>query len=204
MKESKDAVFSIFRNLKAELRISLIATFSLAVLLCGIYPLAVWGLALGIFPEKANGSFVAPGGKVVGSALIAQGFTGSRYFHPRPSAAGEGYDAMASGGSNLGPTSQKLIGSVEERVARYRAENGLAENASVPADAVTASGSGLDPHISVRNALLQAGRVASARGVSQREIDGKIEAHTEGRDLGVLGEPRVNVLLLNLDLDGRL
>lgn len=202
MKGFRDAFHSIFKSMVSELRLSLIITFSLSVVLCGIYPLVVWVLASGIFPEKANGSLVVSGGKVLGAAIIAQGFTSPRYFHPRPSAAGQGYDALASGGSNLGPTSQKLVGLVEERITQYRLENGLAVDVPVPADAVMASGSGLDPHISTENALLQAGRVASARGVSAEEIHRKIEAHTEGRDLGILGNPRVNVLLLNLDLDG--
>lgn len=204
MKQAKDKYHSRIMSLVAEFRISLIATLLLAVLLCGVYPLLVWGLARGIFPGKANGSLIVRDGAVLGSSLIAQGFTGPGYFHPRPSAAGEGYDAAASGGSNLGPTSRKLIDAVRERIRLYRIENGLAENVPVPVDAVTASGSGLDPHISPANAILQARRVASARGLSEESVLRQIEAHTEGRDLGFLGEPRVNVLLLNLDLDGKL
>jgi len=202
MKEPTDKNLFRIGSLAAELRVSLIATLSLAVILCFIYPLIVWAMAQGLFAQKANGSLVARDRKVVGSALIAQGFSGPGYFHPRPSAAGEGYDAASSGGSNLGPTSEKLIGAVRERVARYRLENGLADSDSVPADAVTTSGSGLDPHISVPNALLQARRVARARSIGEDTVRGKIDAHTEGRDLGVFGEPRVNVLKLNLDLDG--
>jgi K+-transporting ATPase ATPase C chain len=142
-------------------------------------------------------------GQVIGSSLLAQSFTGAGYFHPRPSAAGDGYDAVSSGGSNLGPTSQKLIAAVKERVAAYRAENKLAPQVLIPADAVTASASGLDPHISVKNALLQASRVAGARGISEGALRKKILSHTEGRDLGIFGEPRVNVLMLNLDMDGK-
>jgi K+-transporting ATPase ATPase C chain len=186
-----------------ELRISLMATLSLAILLCGIYPLLVWIVGQGLFPLKANGSLIVGKGTVMGSNLLSQGFTDPRYFHPRPSAAGQGYDAMSSSGSNLGPTSKKLVDGVRQRVADYRIENGLAPDAVVPADAVTASASGLDPHISVKNALLQARRVAKARGVSVEIIIRKIGAHTEGRTLGILGEPRVNVLTLNLELDGR-
>jgi K+-transporting ATPase ATPase C chain len=164
----------------------------------------VWGIARGVFPHKANGSLIQVNGKVAGSSLLAQGFTGAAYFHPRPSAAGQGYDAANSSGTNLGPTSKKLIENVKQRVAGYRAENGLPPDVPVPADAVTSSASGLDPHISIENASLQAGRVATARGMDRMDILWKIAAHTEGRDLGILGQPRVNILLLNLDLDGKL
>lgn len=203
MKHSKNGNRFGMRSLVAELRVSLMATLSLGVLLCGIYPLMVWAVAQGIFPLKANGSLVTRNGKVIGSALMTRGFAGPAHFHPRPSAAGAGYDGAASGGSNLGPTSRKLIETVSERVARYRHENGLAESVPVPADAVTASGSGLDPHISVKNAFLQARRVALARGLDEEAVRRKVESHTEGRDWGILGERRVNVLLLNLDLDGK-
>ena len=186
-----------------EIRISLVATLSLGVILCGLYPLAVWILSQGLFPHNANGSLIVRKGTVVGSSLLSQGFTDPRYFRPRPSAAGQGYDATLSGGSNLGPLSKKLIETVKQRVQDYRSENNLSPYAPVPGDAVTASGSGLDPHISVANALLQAGRVAKARQLAMEVVRRKIEAHTEGRTLGILGEPRVNVLLLNLDLDGR-
>jgi K+-transporting ATPase ATPase C chain len=201
--ETNDNGFSV-KIIGAELRTSAIATLALCVLLCGVYPVLVWGVAQGLFRDKANGSLIERDGKVIGSALIGQPFTAPGYFHPRPSAAGDGYDAVKSGGSNLGPISRKLIETVEERIARVRAENGLPPDAPIPADAVTASGSGLDPHISVKYALLQARRVALARGLSEDEMLKKIEAHTEGRDLGILGEPRVNVLELNRDLDGRL
>ena len=190
------------KNLIAQLRTSLTATLLLAVLLCGIYPLAVWLLAQGIFPDKANGSLVMGSGKILGSSLVSQGFTAPKYFHPRPSAAGQGYDATSSGGSNLGPTSKKLVETVRQRVDAFRTENYLPPDALVPIDAVTASASGLDPHISLKNALLQAGRVARARGLSEDIVLKEIKRYTEGRDLGMLGEPRVNVLMLNLALDG--
>jgi K+-transporting ATPase ATPase C chain len=192
------------KDFVTQLRISLVATLSLAVILCGLYPLAVWMLAQGLFPAKANGSLIVQDGKTLGSSLIGQGFADPKYFHPRPSAAGQGYDAASSGGSNLGPTSKKLVETIRQRVKDYRAENHLAPDAVVPADAVTASASGLDPHISLKNALLQAPRVARARGMDEKSVLRQIEAHTEGRDLGVLGEPRVNVLMLNLDLEGGL
>jgi K+-transporting ATPase ATPase C chain len=192
------------KDLVAELRASIAATLLLAVLCGGIYPVVVWAVGQGMFPDKANGSLVRFNGKVVGSALIGQGFAGPAYFHPRPSAAGNGYDAVHSGGTNLGPTSKMLIEDVKQRVAEYRAENVLSPGTLVPADAVTSSASGLDPHISVRNASLQAARVAKARGIGEKEVLAKIEAHTEGRSLGLLGEPRVNVLTLNLSLDGKM
>ena len=190
------------KNLITQLRISLTATLFLGVLLCGIYPLVVWLLAQGLFPADANGSLVMGNGKILGSSLISQGFTAPKYFHPRPSAAGQGYDATRSGGSNLGPTSKKLVETVRQRVDEYRSENNLRPDALVPIDAVTASASGLDPHISLKNALLQAARVARARGLSEDIVLKEIKRYTEGRDLGMLGEPRVNVLMLNLALDG--
>jgi K+-transporting ATPase ATPase C chain len=185
-----------------ELGISVMATLSLAILLCGIYPLLVWIVGQGLFPAESNGSLLAHKGTIVGSSLLSQGFTDPKYFHPRPSAAGQGYDAAGSGGSNLGPTSKKLVDGVRQRVVDYRIENGLGPDAMVPADAVTASASGLDPHISEENALLQARRVAKARSLAVELVREKIDAHTEGRSLGILGEPRVNVLMLNLDLGG--
>jgi K+-transporting ATPase ATPase C chain len=190
------------KRLVAEIRIAVVATFALALILCGFYPLVLWGFSQGVFRDKANGSLVIRKGTILGSSLLAQGFTDSRYFHPRPSAAGQGYDGTSSGGSNLGPLSRKLVDTVGQRVKAYREENGLASGAPVPVDAVTASGSGLDPHISVENALLQAGRVAKARGMSNELMRKMVEAYTEGRDLGVLGEPRVNVMMLNINLDG--
>jgi K+-transporting ATPase ATPase C chain len=189
------------KNLLKELRVSVIATISLIVLLCGLYPALVWVMAQGIFHDEANGSLIIRGGRVIGSSILAQGFTGAKYFHPRPSAASSGYDAAGSGGSNLGPLSRKLMDGIEQRVSEYRTRNGLSPDTRVPVDAVTASGSGLDPHISVGNALLQAPRVARARGLSEEIVQRKITARTEGRFLGIIGEPRVNVLLLNLDMD---
>jgi len=192
------------KDLVAELRASIAATLLLAALCGGVYPVVVWAVGQGMFPDKANGSLVRFNGKVIGSALIGQGFARPAYFHPRPSAAGNGYDAVHSGGTNLGPTSKKLIEDVKQRVAGYRSENGLPPGSPVPADAVTSSASGLDPHITVRNASLQAARVAKARGIGEKEVLAKVEAHTEGRSLGLLGEPRVNVLTLNLSLDGKM
>ena len=171
--------------------------------LCGVvYPLAVTGVAQVAFREKADGSLIEVDGTVVGSSLIGQQFAAPRYFHPRPSAAGAGYDAMASSFSNLGPTNPDFLAAVEERVAAYRSENGLAATQPVPVDAVTASGSGLDPDISVANAKLQAPRVASARGLPVDRVLAMIDEHTGGRQWGFLGEPGVNVLRLNLALDG--
>jgi K+-transporting ATPase ATPase C chain len=190
------------KDLITQLRTSLIATILLALILCGVYPAVVWGIAQFIFPHKANGSLILRPGKIIGSELLGQYFSDPKYFHPRPSAAGEvGYDGARSGGSNLGPTSKRLIEAVQERVERYRSENGLPQTLPVPADAVTASASGLDPHISVKNAELQARRVAKARGLTEEHTLTKVRTHTEGRDFGVLGEPRVNVLKLNLSLD---
>jgi potassium-transporting ATPase KdpC subunit len=192
------------RDVMREIRVSLLATFCLAVILCGFYPFIVWVLSQGIFPSNANGSMIMHKGTVIGSSLLSQGFKDPKYFHPRPSAAGKGYDGTSSGGSNLGPLSRKLIETVKRRVTDYRMENGLAPATPVPADAVTASGSGLDPHISLRNARLQAARVAKARGVSEERVQAMIKSCEEGRDLGLLGEPRINVLILNLGLDRNL
>lgn len=182
---------------------SIAATLFFAVILCCLYPLVVYGLAQWLFPRQANGSWlVDKTGTIRGSALIAQGFTGPQYFHPRPSAAGSnGYDATSSGGSNLGPTSSNLVAEITQRIAAYRAENGLAANAVVPADAVTASGSGLDPDISPENADLQIPRVAKARGISEEQLSQLVRQNTAGRDFSIWGEPRVNVMTLNFTLD---
>jgi K+-transporting ATPase ATPase C chain len=177
--------------------------FLALTLLVGVaYPLAVTGLAQLAFPHRADGSLVEHDGRVVGSRLVGQAFAGARYFHPRPSAAGEGYDAMASAPSNLGPTNPELVRQVRARRVAYRRDNGLRPGQQVPVDAVTASGSGLDPHISVANARLQATRVARARGLALDDVLALVASHTDGRSLGFLGEPGVNVLDLNLALDG--
>jgi K+-transporting ATPase ATPase C chain len=191
-------------NLVLHLRTAILMVVVLTVLLGIVYPLVMTGIAQVLFPNQANGSLVRDSsGNVVGSALLAQGFSQPQYFHPRPSAAGSsGYDAMASGGSNLGPTNQKLIDNVQSNADAYRQDNNLAADTQVPVDAVTSSASGLDPDISIANALLQAPRVAAARGISEDQVRSLVNHYTEGRTLFVLGEPRVNVLKLNLALDG--
>jgi potassium-transporting ATPase KdpC subunit len=176
-------------------------TLVMAVLTGLIYPLAVTGLCQVFFRDKANGSLITANGQVVGSQVIGQNFTRAEYFQPRPSAAGnDGYDATASGGSNLGPTNKKLIDRVQASVDNFHKANPGYQGA-IPADLLTASGSGLDPHISPASAEAQVDRIAKARAASVDQIRALIASHTEGRDLGFLGEPRVNVLLLNLDLD---
>jgi K+-transporting ATPase ATPase C chain len=190
------------KALFSEIRGAVFATLILAIVCCGLYPLVVFGISQALFRDKANGSLIVDqDGTVRGSKLLAQGFTADKYFHPRPSAAGNGYDAANSSGSNLGPTSQKLNDAIKDRVAAYRKENGLNESEVVPADAVTTSGSGLDPHISLRNAELQSPRVAKARGVSEEKLRELIDQNTDGPDLGFLGEAGVNVLTLNRALD---
>jgi K+-transporting ATPase ATPase C chain len=195
----------MFKELAAQARSAVLVLLLLTALTGLGYPLLVTGLSQVLFPHQANGSLIRnEPGEVIGSELIGQPFTQPQYFHPRPSAAGEdGYDATSSSGSNLGPTNQALIELVEERTLSYREENRLAANSPVPVDAVTASGSGLDPHISPANALLQAHRVAEVRGLPEAEVRGLVEGHIEGRTFGMLGEPRVNVLKLNLALDNR-
>jgi K+-transporting ATPase ATPase C chain len=188
-------------NIIKNIKIGLISMVIILVIVCGIYPVIVWGIGQVLFSHQANGSLIVHGGKIMGSSLLGQGFIGTKYFHPRPSAAGTGYDGASSSGSNLGPLSMKRIDILAKRVSDYRAENSLGSETPVPADAVTASASGLDPHISVKNALLQSSRVAKARGLSEEYVRAKIIENTEGRDLGIFGESRVNVLLLNLDLD---
>ena len=203
-----------------QLLISIRVTIVLLLIVSGVYPLVVWAISQAAFKHQANGSLVTNAqGQVVGSALLAQSFTKAEYFQPRPSAAGSGYDPTASGGTNLGPTSDKLINGVHKKdlapgkpdpsdfdgvkdlAAEYRKTNNLPADAQVPVDAVTRSASGLDPQISPENAALQAPRVAKARGVSEDTVNSLIKENTSGRGLGFLGEPAVNVLMLNLALD---
>jgi potassium-transporting ATPase KdpC subunit len=183
---------------------SIVATIFFAIIVCGLYPVIVYGLGQAMFPRQANGSLMMDkSGTVRGSELLCQNFTSDKYFHPRPSAAGNnGYDPTSSSGSNLGPTSGTLYTNIMQNVAAYRSDNGLPTNAPVPADAVTESGSGLDPHISLANAELQIPRVAKARGLSPDAVRELVRKNTSGRDLGVFGEPRVNVMTLNFALDG--
>ncbi len=184
--------------MKKNLLISILMTIATTVLFGLIYPLVVTGLAQLIFPNKANGQLIRKNCQVVGSSIIGQGFPDGSYFHSRPSAAGNGYDAANSGGSNLGPTNQKLLDRVKGDVATAQAEN---PGAPVPIDLVTTSASGFDPHITPANAEFQIPRIAKARGITVDQLRALLAKHTEGRQLGVLGEPRVNVLELNLDLD---
>lgn len=188
----------MWQQVMPALRITLVLT----VLTGLVYPGIVTGLAQLIFPRQANGSLISRNGQVVGSEIIGQTFTKPEYFQGRPSAAGSGYDSSASSGSNLGPTSQKLMDRVKGSVGDFRKSNPEAAGA-LPSDSVTASGSGLDPHISPATAELQTTRVASARGTSADVVRELVQQHTEGRALGVLGEPRVNVLALNIALDQR-
>ncbi|HEY4084862.1 MAG TPA: potassium-transporting ATPase subunit KdpC [Bryobacteraceae bacterium] len=183
-----------------ELKPAILVTVMFTILTGIVYPLAVTGAAKAMFPSQARGSLIEREGKVVGSELIGQNFTRPEYFHPRPSAAGTGYDAGASSGSNLGPTNPALVERLAKDAAKFREENPRFEGA-IPADAITTSGSGLDPDISPANALAQAERVALARGVPADSVRQVILASLEARDLGVLGEPRVNVLKLNLTMD---
>ncbi len=186
----------------SELRAAVMVTLIFAVVLCGLYPLVVFGIGQVLFPNQANGSLIVDkDGTVHGSKLLGQQFTADKYFQSRPSAAGNGYDATSSGGSNLGPTSTNLATTIAQRISDYRTGNGLATNAPVPADAVTASGSGLDPHISLQNAKLQALRVAKVRNMSLEKVLALVHANTDPASLGFLGEPGVNVLTLNLALD---
>jgi K+-transporting ATPase ATPase C chain len=183
--------------LRRQLVPALVAFLAFTVLTGVLYPLVVTGVAQVAFPGRADGSLVERDGVVIGSRLIGQNFAGPRYFHPRPSAAGDGYDAMSSSASNLGPTNEELLAAVDERRSAYEQAN----DADAPVDALTSSGSGLDPHISVENARAQAPRVARARGLDEPRVLELVDEHTDGRSLGFLGEPGVNVLELNLALD---
>jgi K+-transporting ATPase ATPase C chain len=185
---------NITKNLVTAVLMTIVTTLLLGV----AYPLVVTGLAQVLFPDKANGQLIERNGKIVGSRIIGQAFSSPGYFRSRPSAAGSGYDAANSGGTNLGPTNKKLIDAVKAAVDTAKKENPAA---SVPVDLVTASASGLDPHISPANAAFQVPRVARERGVPESEIKSLVDAHTLGRQLGFLGEPVVNVLELNLALD---
>jgi K+-transporting ATPase ATPase C chain len=201
-----------------QLRPAVLSVLALTVLCGFFFPAAITALAQAVFHHQANGSLITRDGHIVGAELIGQSFSAPGYFHSRPSAAGAGYDGSASSGTNLGPTSDKLINGIHKKLASgaddpgnfdgirdlaavYRLDNGLAEGAPVPPDAVTRSASGLDPHISPANAGLQAARVAKARGISEETVRGLIRENTQGRQFGILGEPRVNVLELNLALD---
>lgn len=184
--------------MKKNLITAVLMTIATTILLGIIYPLVVTGIAQVVFPRQANGQLIQKAGNLVGSSIIGQGFSDPAYFHSRPSAAGNGYDAANSNGSQLGPTNQKLIDRVKADVSTAQAEN---PGTAVPIDLVTASGSGVDPHITPASAEFQLSRVAKERGTTVDRIAFLVAKHTEGRQLGILGEPRVNVLELNLDLD---
>lgn len=184
--------------MKKQLIVATIYTLITTVIFGIAYPLVVTGISQWLFPKQANGSLIVKNGQIVGSRLIGQTFGGDKYFHSRPSAAGTGYDPLASGGSNLGPTNQALVTRVQQDVAALQQQN---PGVPIPADLVTASGSGLDPDISPASAEYQVARVAKARGISVDEVRRIVARHTQGRQFGILGEARVNVLELNLDLD---
>lgn len=202
-----------------QLRPAIMSVLAMTIITGIVFPFVIFGIAKVVFPRQAGGSLIEQNGKVVGSELIGQSFSAPGYFHPRPSNAGSGYDAANSSGTNLGPTSDKLINGIHKKTAEgkddpgnfdgikdlagaYRKENGLAATALVPSDAVTRSGSGLDPHITPANADLQTARVAKARGIAVEQVKHLLAENTEGRQFGLLGEPRVNVLRLNRALDG--
>ena len=187
--------------MKKNLITAILMTLATTILLGIIYPLVVTGLAQLIFPKRANGQLIEKDGRTIGSSIIAQGFSSPGYFHPRPSFAGNGYDPTNTNGSQLGPTNQKLIERVKGDVANAHAEN---PNAPVPIDLVTGSGSGLDPHITPAAVEFQLPRVAKERGTTVDQLRALVRKHTEDRQFGFLGEPRVNVLELNLELDERL
>jgi K+-transporting ATPase ATPase C chain len=189
-------------NFWNEIKVSVLSTVVLLILVSGIYPVVVWGISQVLFPRQARGSLIQNDqGVPIGSELLAQGFTSAKYFHPRPSVAGSGYDPTSSGGSNLGQTSKALMDTIKARADRYRKENGLDSSTMIPGDAVTASASGLDPGITLDNALLQVARVAKARALGADHVEQITRGLLQGRDWGLFGEPRVNVLRLNLELD---
>jgi potassium-transporting ATPase KdpC subunit len=191
------------RALAGECKRALLAVALLSLLLCVIYPMAVWGFGQLFFSEKANGSLLKRGQQAIGSVLIGQPFTSPAYFHSRPSAVAYASCGAMSGGSNLGPLSKSLREQATMRILNYRKENGLPATFPVAADAVSASACGLDPHISPADAITQAARVARARGLEKEQVLHLIRLHLEGRQLGIFGEKRINVLLLNLALDGQ-
>ena len=191
----------VVARLRDQLRPAVVSVISLTVLTGCIFPLVLFALGRLLCPGQAAGTLATRNGVVVGSRLIGETFTQPEYFHPRPSSAGAGYDGTASGGTNLGPSNPKLIQDVRQLAEDYRGRNGLAQDATVPIDAVTRSGSGLDPHISPLNAALQVSRVARARGVGEDLVRRLVAGHTQGRQLGFMGNPRVSVLDLNLALD---
>ena len=193
------------KNILLDIKTTIIFSIISIILLCVVYPLLVMALGQTLFHSQANGSIIyGKDGTPLGSAIIGQAFADDKYFDSRPSAAGTGYDASNSGGTNLGPTSQKLHDSIKAAVDAYRKQNGLSADTLVPADAVTSSASGLDPDISVKNAMLQIARVAKTRKMSVDAVTALVQKYTEGRDFGVFGDPRVNVLKLNLALDGKI
>jgi K+-transporting ATPase ATPase C chain len=190
------------KEILQQLKLSIIATLVFAVICCGVYPLVVWAFGQALFPSQANGSLITNGQEqVIGSELIGQTFTGPQYFNSRPSYAGAGYDPTASGGSNLGPTSQKLATTIQQAIAAYRTQYDLSMSTPVPADAVTGSASGLDPEISLANAAIQAPIVAKARNTSLANIQMLINENIDGRSLDIFGESGVNILMLNIALD---
>jgi len=188
-------------KLREHVRVAVLSVISLTLVTGCIFPLALFAVGRLLYPGQAAGSLVTRDGVVIGSRLIGQNFIRPEYFHPRPSAAGTGYDGTSSGGTNLGPSNPKLIEGVRQLADDYRGTNGLSQDADVPIDAVTRSGSGLDPHISPRNAALQVPRVASARHMGKDVVRHMLADHTKGRQLGFMGQPRVSVLELNLALD---
>ena len=191
------------KNIISQIITASLVTLVLGAILCGIYPVAVWGVAQVLMPNKANGSLIIKDEKIIGSELIGQTFVSPKYFHTRPSAAGKGYDAANSGGTNFGPISQKLLDSVKDRATNYRKINNLTADVKIPVDAVTSSGSGLDPHISPANAKLQLARVARERNLSEEQVGKFIDEHTDSGFSSLLGDPAVNVVTLNVALDNQ-